>query len=97
MLPGTCFFFVITEKFLDKMYNLCIIILKVCTVIVQVKHKRRTAMSNYELQIRATEQYYDEAIRAAEQENIEILSSVVPGSRLHQVIHNPVDSGIDEG
>ncbi len=54
-------------------------------------------MSNYELQIRATAQYYDDAIRAAEQENIEILSSVVKGSKLHQVIHNPVDSGIDEG
>jgi hypothetical protein len=52
-------------------------------------------LSNYELQIRATEQYYDDAIRAAEQEGIEILSSVVPGSRLHQIIHNPVDSGID--
>ena len=54
-------------------------------------------MSNYALQIRATEQYYDEAIRAAAQEHIEILSSVVPGSRRHQVIHNPIDSGIDEG
>ena len=54
-------------------------------------------MSNYEMQVRATEQYYDEAIRAAEQENIEVLSSVVPGSRLHQIIHNPIDSGIDEG
>jgi len=54
-------------------------------------------MSNYEMQIRATEQHYDDAIRAAEQENIEILSSVVPGSRLHQIINNPVDSGIDEG
>ena len=54
-------------------------------------------MSNYELQIRATGQTYDKAIRAAEQENIEILSSVVLGSRLHQVIHNPIDSGIDEG
>ena len=53
-------------------------------------------MSNYEMQIRATEQYYDDAIRAAEQETIEILSSVVPGSRLHQIINNPVDSGIDE-
>ena len=37
------------------------------------------------------------SIRAAEQENVEILSSVVPGSRLHQIIHNPIDSGIDEG
>jgi len=54
-------------------------------------------MSNYELQIHATERYYDDAIRAAEKEDIEILSSVVPGSRLHEVIHNPIDSGIDEG
>jgi hypothetical protein len=59
--------------------------------------KQENDMSNYELQIRATAQYYDDAIRAAERENIEILSSVVSGSRLHEVIHNPVDSGIDEG
>ena len=54
-------------------------------------------MSNYERQILATAKIYDEAIHAAEQENIEILSSVVPGSRLHEIIHNPIDSGIDEG
>jgi hypothetical protein len=54
-------------------------------------------MSNYELQIRKTEQLYDAAIRDAEREGIEILTSVVPGSRLHEVINNPVDSGIDEG
>lgn len=54
-------------------------------------------MSNYELQLRATARIYDAAIRAAEQEDIEILSSVVPGSRLHEFIDNPVDSGIDEG
>lgn len=54
-------------------------------------------MSDYELQIQATGKFYDEAIRAAEQEDIEIPSSVVPGSRLHEVIHNLIDSGIDEG
>ncbi|MFN2207531.1 MAG: hypothetical protein ACK2UT_16550 [Candidatus Promineifilaceae bacterium] len=54
-------------------------------------------MSNYELQIIATSRYYDDAMRAAEAEGIEILSSVVPGSRLHEVINNPIDSGIDEG
>lgn len=54
-------------------------------------------MSNYEIQIRKTGQFYDEAIRAAESEGIEILSSVVPESRLHEIINNPVDSGIDEG
>ena len=31
-------------------------------------------MSNYELQIRQTGQIYDEAIRAAERESIEVLS-----------------------
>jgi hypothetical protein len=59
--------------------------------------KRRSDMSNYEIQILKTGQYYDEAIRAAEREDIEILSSVVTGSRLHGIINNPVDSGIDEG
>ena len=54
-------------------------------------------MSNYEMQIRKTGKIYDEAIRAAELEGIEILSSVVPGSKLHEIINNPVDSGIDEG
>ena len=54
-------------------------------------------MSNYEQQIRKTQQYYDEAIHAAERESIEILHSYVPGSRLHEIINNPIDSGIDEG
>jgi hypothetical protein len=54
-------------------------------------------MSNYELQIRTTAQKYDAAIHAAEEEDIEVLSSVVPGSRLHEFIDNPIDSGIDEG
>jgi hypothetical protein len=54
-------------------------------------------MSNYEQQIRKTEQYYDDAIHAAERESIEILHSYVPGSRLHEIINNPIDSGIDEG
>jgi len=54
-------------------------------------------MSNYEQQILETEKFYDRAILAAEDEDIEVLSSVVPGSRLHEIIHNPIDSGIDEG
>jgi hypothetical protein len=54
-------------------------------------------MSNYEKQMLATGQFYDTEMRVAELEDIEILSSVVPGSRLHEVIHNPIDSGIDEG
>jgi len=54
-------------------------------------------MSNYEQQILATEQYYDREMRKIEQTGGEILSSVVPGSNLHQKIHNPVTEGIDEG
>lgn len=57
----------------------------------------RKIMSNYEEQNLAIEKFYDKAILAAELEDIEILSSVVPGSRLHEIIHNPIDSGIDEG
>lgn len=54
-------------------------------------------MTAYEQQVLNTGKYYDEAITAAEQETLEILTSVVPGSRLHEVINNTVDSGIDEG
>ena len=51
----------------------------------------------YEQQILNTAKFYDQAIFDAEQEGLEILTSVVPGSRLHEVINNTVDSGIDEG
>ena len=55
-------------------------------------------MSNYEEQIQATEQYYDREIHKIENHGGEILSSsAVPGSHLHQKIHNPVTEGIDEG
>lgn len=54
-------------------------------------------MNNYEVQNLETGKFYDQAIRAAELEDVEILSSVVPGSHLHEIINNPVDSGIDEG
>jgi hypothetical protein len=49
------------------------------------------------MQIRNTARIYDEAMRAAELEGVEVLNSVMEGSRLHQIINNPVDSGIDEG
>ena len=54
-------------------------------------------MTAYEKQILDTSSYYDRQINLREQEDIEVLSSVVPGSRLNQTIHNPVDEGIDEG
>lgn len=54
-------------------------------------------MTAYERQIRQTEEYYDAQILKAEHENTEVLSSRVDGSRLHEILHNPVDEGIDEG
>ena len=44
-------------------------------------------MSAYERQIRATEQFYDRLILAAEAEDVEVLSSVVPGSRLSSTLY----------
>lgn len=38
----------------------------------------------------------DEMIMDIE-EQYEVLSSVVPDSRLHEISNNPVDEGIDEG
>ena len=54
-------------------------------------------MNAYAKQILSTAKFYDRQIRAAQSEQVEILSSVVPGSRLHEKIHNPIDQGIDEG
>ena len=54
-------------------------------------------MSEYEKQILATERYYDSKMLEAEAESVEILSSWVPDSRLHAIIHNPITEGIDEG
>ncbi len=54
-------------------------------------------MSNCEQQLQMTNHHCAGAIDAAEQENIEVISSVIPGSRLHKLIQNLVDSRIDEG
>lgn len=54
-------------------------------------------MTAYENQIMRTEAYYDDCIADVEREGGEVLSSIVPGSRLHEVINNPIDEGIDEG
>ena len=54
-------------------------------------------MTAYEQQIQSTSLYYDEQMRAMEQEEIEILCSDVPDSRLNRIISNPFDEGIDEG
>ena len=41
--------------------------------------------------------YYPDAVKRAEELNVEILESFMRASRLHQLINNPVDEGIDEG
>ena len=54
-------------------------------------------MSRYEQDNLETARRSDKMIRDIEQTDPNVLSSVVPGSRLHSIIHNPVTEGIDEG
>lgn len=54
-------------------------------------------MSRYELENLETARRSDRIIREIEQSDPNVLSSVVPGSRLHEIIHNPVTEGIYEG
>lgn len=54
-------------------------------------------MSEYEKQVLAIGKRNDAEMRAIESGGAEVLSSKVVGSRLHEVIHNPHDEGIDEG
>ncbi|WP_186297585.1 hypothetical protein [Sedimenticola selenatireducens] len=54
-------------------------------------------MSRFELQLLETERQNDQMMKDIESQGSEILHSVVPGSRLHQIIHNPITEGIDEG
>lgn len=56
-----------------------------------------TIMSRYELENLETERRCDQIIEEIERKDPNVLHSVVPGSRLHQIIHNPVTEGIDEG
>lgn len=41
--------------------------------------------------------YYPDIVKHADELDIEILESFMKDSRLHQMINNPVDEGIDEG
>ena len=54
-------------------------------------------MSAYEQQILETARRCDRSIQEVEAQGVEVISSVVPGSRLREIIHNPVSEGIDEG
>lgn len=54
-------------------------------------------MSQHERQILETELHFDHMMKEIESVDPDILYTLVPGSRLHQKIHNPVIEGIDEG
>ena len=54
-------------------------------------------MSRYERDNLETARSSDRMMSDIEQSDPNVLSSVVPGSRLHEVIHNPITEGIDEG
>ena len=54
-------------------------------------------MSGYDLQILETGRFYDQQMREIERVDSDILYSVVADSRLHEIIHNPITEGIDEG
>lgn len=54
-------------------------------------------MTGYERQLKRTAAFYDTQIELVENEGVEVMCSVVEGSRLHQVLHNPTEEGIAEG
>jgi hypothetical protein len=54
-------------------------------------------MGEYEKQVNAIGRCNDAEIRRMASQGVEIFSSKVAGSRLHEIIHNPFDEGIDEG
>lgn len=54
-------------------------------------------MSRYEPDNLETARNFDNMIRDIEKTDPDVLSSVVSGSHLHGIIHNPVTEGIDEG
>jgi len=54
-------------------------------------------MSACELQNLGTERRCDRIVHDLEAKHFELFSSVVTGSRLHQIIQNPITEDFDEG
>ena len=54
-------------------------------------------MSRYEKDNLETARSSDRMMNDIEQVDPNVLCSVVSGSRLHEIIHNPITEGIDEG
>ncbi|MDJ0831943.1 MAG: hypothetical protein QNJ69_00375 [Gammaproteobacteria bacterium] len=53
-------------------------------------------MSQFEQQLHEIELDYDRMLEEIEELDPEILFSVVPGSRLHDIINNPTTEDIDD-
>lgn len=54
-------------------------------------------MSKYEQQTLDTTRHYEQMMQEVESIDPNILFSLVPGSRLYEIINNPVTEDIDEG
>ena len=54
-------------------------------------------MSKYEHQTLYIARHYDQMMQVVESIDTNILYSVAPGSRLHEIINNPVSEGMNEG
>ena len=57
----------------------------------------KSTMSRWKLDNLETARRSDKLFWELAQYYPNVLSSVVPGSRLHSIIHNPITEGIDEG
>lgn len=54
-------------------------------------------MPKYEQQVLDSDLHYDKMMKEIESIDPNFLHSVVPGSRLYEIINTPVTEGIDEG
>lgn len=54
-------------------------------------------VSEYGTQVAAIGRRNDAEIRSTDSQGLEVFSSKLAGSRLHETIHNPLDEGVDDG
>ena len=54
-------------------------------------------MSKYKMQNLDDDRHYVQMMKEIESIDLDILYSIVPGSRLHDIINNPVAKGVEKG
>lgn len=54
-------------------------------------------MSKYKMQNLDDARHYVQMMKEIESIDLDILYSIVPGSRLHDIINNPVAKGVEKG